>query len=86
MEKWLESARAALRAYGAVPTDMEQLEDAIQVRTGKTFVWKPPFLTLFSKINRSPKIDSAIIKATNIVNHFISLPFLPGPPRVPDGA
>ncbi len=32
MEKWLESARAALRAHGAVPTDMEQLEDAIQVK------------------------------------------------------
>ncbi len=32
MEKWLESARATLRAHRSVPTDMEQLEDAIQVR------------------------------------------------------
>ena len=39
MEKWLESARAALRAHGAVPTDMEQLEDAIQVKNYfKTFI------------------------------------------------
>lgn len=31
MEKWLESARANLRSHTSVPTDMEQLEDAIQV-------------------------------------------------------
>ena len=30
MEKWLELAQATLRAQRAVPTNMEQLEDAIQ--------------------------------------------------------